>query len=156
MAVDQITVASPVGDLVVSELGGRIVAVDWGRAVRETETSLLAAAAQQLDAYFYCGLKRFELPLAPAGSRFQQAVWREMRRIPFGRARSYADLARAVDSAPRAVGGACARNPIPILIPCHRVVSAAGRIGGYSAPGGLDVKRFLLELEGIAPGRLPP
>ncbi len=149
MAADQITVASPVGDLVVSELNGRIVALDWGRAVRETETPLLAAAAQQLNAYFYCGLKRFELPLAPAGSRFQQAVWREMRRIPCGRTRSYADLARAVDSAPRAVGGACARNPIPILIPCHRVVAAGGRIGGYSAPGGLDVKRFLLELEGI-------
>jgi len=150
MAADQITVASPVGDLVVSELNGRIVAVDWGRALRETETPLLAAAAQQLNAYFYCGLKRFELPLAPAGSRFQQAVWREMRRIPCGRTRSYADLARAVDSAPRAVGGACARNPIPILIPCHRVVAADGRIGGYSAPGGLDVKRFLLELEGVA------
>ena len=150
MAVSQVTVASPVGDLVVSESDGRIVAVDWGRAVRDTETPLLAAAAQQLDAYFYCGLKRFELPLAPAGSRFQQAVWREMRRIPCGRTRSYADLARAVDSAPRAVGGACARNPIPILIPCHRVVAADGRIGGYSAPGGLDVKRFLLELEGVA------
>ena len=150
MAADQITVASPVGDLVVSELNGRIVAVDWGRALRETETPLLAAAAQQLNAYFYCGLKCFELPLTPAGSRFQQAVWREMRRIPCGRTRSYADLARAVDSAPRAVGGACARNPIPILIPCHRVVAADGRIGGYSAPGGLDVKRFLLELEGVA------
>ena len=150
MAADQITVASPVGDLVVSELNGRIVAVDWGRALRETETPLLAAAAQQLNAYFYCGLKRFELPLIPAGSRFQQAVWREMRRIPCGRTRSYADLARTVDSAPRAVGGACARNPIPILIPCHRVVAADGRIGGYSAPGGLDVKRFLLELEGVA------
>ena len=150
MAADRITVASPVGDLVVSESDGRIAALDWGRASRETETPLLAAAAQQLNAYFYCGLKRFELPLAPAGSRFQQAVWREMRRIPCGRTRSYADLARAVDSAPRAVGGACARNPIPILIPCHRVVAAGRRIGGYSAPGGLDVKRFLLELEGVA------
>ena len=150
MAVSQVTVASPVGDLVVSELNGRIVAVDWGRAEHETETPLLAAAAQQLNAYFYCGLKRFELPLTPAGSRFQQAVWREMRRIPRGGTRSYADLARAVNSAPRAVGGACARNPIPILIPCHRVVAAGGRIGGYSAPGGLEVKRFLLELEGIA------
>ena len=150
MAADQVTVASPVGDLVVSELNGRIVAVDWGRALRETETPLLAAAAQQLNAYFYCGLKRFELKLAPAGSRFQQAVWREMRRIPRGGTRSYADLARAVNSAPRAVGGACARNPIPILIPCHRVVAAGGRIGGYSAPGGLEVKRFLLELEGTA------
>ncbi|HLB80026.1 MAG TPA: methylated-DNA--[protein]-cysteine S-methyltransferase [Dongiaceae bacterium] len=150
MAVSQVTVASPVGDLVVSESDGRIVAVDWGRAEHETETPLLAAAAQQLNAYFYCGLKRFELKLAPAGSRFQQAVWREMRRIPRGGTRSYADLARAVNSAPRAVGGACARNPIPILIPCHRVVAAGRRIGGYSAPGGLDVKRFLLELEGVA------
>src|SRR3990172_2033208 len=95
MAVDQITVASPVGDLVVSESDGRIVAVDWGRASRETETPLLVAAAQQLNAYFYCGLKRFELPLTPAGSRFQQAVWRGKRRISCGRPRSHAALAPA-------------------------------------------------------------
>jgi methylated-DNA-[protein]-cysteine S-methyltransferase len=72
-----------------------------------------------------------------------------MLRIPYGRTSSYADMARALDSGPRAIGGACARNPIPIIIPCHRVLASGARIGGYSSPGGTDTKRFLLQLEGV-------
>jgi methylated-DNA-[protein]-cysteine S-methyltransferase len=149
MELKQTTVESPVGSLVVSTQDDRIVAIDWGRATVESETPLLAAAAQQLNAYFYCSLKSFDLPLAPAGTPFQQAVWREMCRIPYGATRSYADLAHALDSAPRAVGGACGRNPIPIVIPCHRVLAAGRRMGGYSSPGGAETKRFLLTLEGV-------
>jgi methylated-DNA-[protein]-cysteine S-methyltransferase len=149
MVLKQITVESPVGSLVVSEQDGRIVALDWGHAAVESETPLLAAAAQQLNAYFYCSLKSFDLPLAPAGTPFQQAVWREMCRIPYGATRSYADLAHMLDSAPRAVGGACGRNPIPIVIPCHRVLAAGRALGGYSGRGGVATKRALLELEGV-------
>ena len=110
---------------------------------------MLLTAAQQLDAYFYCDLRTFDLPLAPAGTAFQQSVWEEMLRIPYGRTCSYADMARELDSGPRAIGGACARNPIPIIIPCHRVLASGQRIGGYSSPGGLDTKQFLLQLEGV-------
>lgn len=148
--IHRMNVASPLGTLCLGERDGRIVTLDWSPAEWESPTPLLAAAVQQLNAYFYCGLKRFELPLAPAGSPFQLAVWREMARIPFGRTRSYGELAHAVDSAPRAIGNACGRNPIPIIIPCHRVVASGRRVGGYSSPGGLDAKRFLLELEGIS------
>jgi methylated-DNA-[protein]-cysteine S-methyltransferase len=143
-----ITVKSPLGPLIVSERDGSIVALDWGSAVTESQTPLLALAAQQLDAYFYCDLRKFDLPLAPTGTAFQQLVWREMLRIPYGRTRSYADIARNLDSAPRVIGDACGKNPIPIIIPCHRVLASGHRLGGYSSPGGTDTKQFLLQLEG--------
>lgn len=149
MPVNRITVKSPLGLLTIIELDGKIAALDYGRAGRDSPTPLLLAAAQQLDAYFYCSLKTFDLPLAPAGTAFQQSVWEEMLRIPYGRTSSYADMARELDSGPRAIGGACARNPIPIIIPCHRVLASGHRIGGYGGPGGLDTKRFLLQLEGV-------
>jgi len=149
MAAHRITVKSPLGPLTIIERDGKIAALDYGRAGRDSPTPLLLAAAQQLDAYFYSSLKTFDVPLAPAGTAFQQSVWQEMLRIPYGRTSSYADMARELDSGPRAIGGACARNPIPIIIPCHRVLASGQRIGGYSSPGGLDTKRFLLQLEGV-------
>ena len=148
MYTRQITIPSPVGSLVVSERGGKIVALDWGTAIVESETPLLTAAAQQLNAYFFCELRTFDLPLVPAGTKFQQAVWQAMSEIPYGRTRSYGDLARELDSGPRAIGGACGKNPIPILIPCHRILASGAQIGGYTSPGGLETKRFLLQLEG--------
>jgi methylated-DNA-[protein]-cysteine S-methyltransferase len=149
MAANRITVKSPLGPLTIIELDGKIAALDYGRAGRDSPTPLLLAAAQQLDAYFYCSLKTFDLPLAPSGTAFQRSVWEEMLRIPYGRTSSYADMARELDSGARAIGGACARNPIPIIIPCHRVLASGHRIGGYDSPGGLDTKRFLLQLEGV-------
>lgn len=151
MPANRITVKSPLGPLTVFEQSGKIAAVDYGRAGRDSPTPLLQAAAQQLEAYFYRSLKTFDLPLAPAGTAFQQSVWEGMLRIPYGRTCSYADMARELDSGPRAIGGACARNPIPIIIPCHRVLASGHRIGGYGSPGGLDTKRFLLQLEGVRP-----
>ncbi len=148
MPVAEITVPSPVGPLLVREADGHVVALRWGTAAAERETPLLAAAAQQLNAYFYCGLRAFDLPLAPAGSPFEQAVWGEMLRIPYGATRTYGEIARSVGGMARAVGGACGSNPIPILIPCHRVLAAGGSIGGYSGAGGIDTKTFLLTLEG--------
>ena len=151
--VATITVASPLGPLTVTERDGAIVALDWGTSPDADRTALLLTAAQQLDAYFYCELHAFDLPLAPAGSAFQQAVWREMLAIPRGRTRTYGELAASLDGIARAVGGACGSNPIPVIIPCHRVLAAGGKMGGYSGKGGVATKRFLLELEGA---RLPP
>lgn len=144
----QLTVPSPVGALVLSEVGGRITAIGWGKARRERETPLLAAAAAQLAAYFRRERSAFDLPLAPAGSPFEQAVWRQMLAIPYGQTRSYGEVAAIVGAMPQAVGGACGSNPIPIVIPCHRILAAAGRSGGYSGRGGVETKHFLLALEG--------
>ena len=138
---------SPLGPLTVFEDRNAVVAVEWGRAGRsDPSSSLLEEAHRQFDTYFDGRLKVFTLSLHPAGSAFQRAVWDQMLRIPYGRTRTYGDIADALMSAPRAVGSACAANPIPIIVPCHRVVGAGGRMTGYS--GGQEIKIQLLRLEG--------
>ena|SRR3954453_17272021 len=144
-----ITLATEIGSLTVTELDGAIAALDWGaHAARPAKTPLLAEAARQIKAYLAGRLRSFDLPLAIAGSPFQRRVFAAMREIPYGTVMSYGDLARMVDSAPRAIGGACGANPLPILVPCHRVVASGRKLGGYSGHGGLETKRFLLGLEG--------
>ena len=138
---------SPLGPLTVFEETGAVVALEWGRAAAGPETPLLIEARKQLDAYFDGRLTRFDLPLRPAGTAFQKSVWTLMAEIPFGAVRTYGDLAVDLGSGPRAVGGACGRNPIPIVIPCHRVVGGGG-LGGYTGLGGIDTKGALLRLEG--------
>ncbi len=142
----QLSLHSPIGDLTASEEDGAIVALDWGWGRDQTETDLLLRARAQLHAYFEGGLRGFDLPLAPAGSAFRRRVWAALQAIPYGATATYAALAAGLGSAPRAVGQANAANPIPILIPCHRVV-AVGGIGGYSGGEGLSTKRALLALE---------
>lgn len=112
---------------------------------------LLGEAARQLQAYFAGKLARFDLPLAPEGNDFQKQAWAAIACIPYGETRSYGDIAFELASGPRAIGGACARNPIPLFIPCHRVLGAQGSLGGYSGGRGLTTKKFLLELEGARP-----
>ena len=108
---------------------------------------MLLVAASQLFEYFAGKRKRFDLPLAPEGTEFQLRVWEELQRIPFGERISYGDLARRIDDADavRAVGAANGRNPIAVIIPCHRVVGADGSLTGYA--GGIERKRRLLDLE---------
>ncbi len=142
----QLSLHSPVGDLTLTEEDGAIVAVDWGWVEEQIASPLLAEARQQLQAYFDGDRLAFTLPLAPAGTAYQRRVWQALCEIPPGVTRTYADIARAVGGSPRAVGGANGRNPIPIVIPCHRVVATTG-IGGYSGGDGLPTKRFLLALE---------
>lgn len=117
--------------------------------LKSPRTPLARRVCTQLRAYFHNPRARFSLPLAPGGSEFQNRVWRAMRRIPSGQVRRYGDLARALDSAARAVGGACRANPIPIVVPCHRVVSASGLGGFMGATAGraLQIKRWLLAHE---------
>ena len=140
--------ASPIGPLTLFEEAESLIVLEFGRAPDSAETPLLTEARDQLDAYFDGQLTRFTIPLAPAGTAFQKAVWRAMQDIPYGRVRTYGDLAKDLGSAPRAVGGASARNPIPILIPCHRIVGSTGSLTGYSGGEGILTKRALLRLEG--------
>ncbi len=143
-----ITFNSPLGPLTVREKDGVIAAVDFAAATEQRETPLLAAAKVQLDAYFYCGLKTFELPLAAVGSAFNRRVWEVIAAIPYGHTLTYGEVAARVGGDARSVGGACGANPIPIIIPCHRVVGQGGTMVGYSGAGGPETKRFLLQLEG--------
>ncbi|WP_353189948.1 methylated-DNA--[protein]-cysteine S-methyltransferase [Pandoraea pnomenusa] len=114
------------------------------------DLAVLSAAKQQLDEYFHDGRRLFELSLAPEGTPFQRQVWAELQRIPFGETRSYGDLAHALGDAnkSRAVGAANGRNPISVIVPCHRVIGADGTLTGYA--GGLERKLSLLSLEGAA------
>lgn len=146
----QLSLMTPLGDITLSEEDGAIVALDWGRGRDQTATPLLREARDQLHDYFDGRRLTFQLPLAPHGTPYQRRVWAALARIPAGQTRSYADIAREIASAPRAVGQANGRNPIPILIPCHRVVAADGTLGGYSGLDGPDTKRFLLDHEARA------
>ena len=107
-----------------------------------------ATVIAQLDEYFAGARRKFDLPLAPRGTPFQLKVWRELRKIPYGRTITYATLARRAgnEAACRAVGAANGRNPLPIVVPCHRVLGSDGSLTGFG--GGIDAKRALLQLEG--------
>ena len=153
---------TPVGRLLLTEENGALVTIDWINENRSEvngseapangrRTPTLPRALRLLERYFAGEPVAFDLPLAPAGTSFQQRVWMAMRAIPPGETVTYGELARRLGSEPRAVGGACGANPLPIVIPCHRVVAANGA-GGYSGCGGLATKARLLALEnGQAP-----
>ena len=140
---------TPLGPLALTASDDGLVGVRLGPAETSSAAAdgILGAAAEQLRAYFAGRLRAFDLPLAPRGTPFQQSVWAELARIGFGRTLTYRELASRLGStgAARAVGAACGRNPIAIVVPCHRVVGAGGRLTGYA--GGLAAKSFLLELE---------
>ncbi len=139
---------SPVGPLSVEEQDGAIVALRWKKARHESPTSLLEEAARQVRAYFARERRDFDLPLRPEGSAFEQQVWAAMQRIPYGETRSYGEIARDTGGMPQEVGSACGSNPLPIIIPCHRVLAGGGKLGGYSGKGGLETKTKLLVHEG--------
>ncbi len=145
--MESISISSPVGNLVIDADEDAIIAVRWADERTGNGSPLLSEAARQLDAYFAGALTTFDLKLRPAGSDFEHRVWTVMQKIPFGETRCYGDLASDIVSAPRAVGRACGKNPIPIVIPCHRVLGK-GWMGGYSGSGGLTTKKALLALEG--------
>ncbi|MCO6504174.1 MAG: methylated-DNA--[protein]-cysteine S-methyltransferase [Snodgrassella sp.] len=123
--------------------------IDWLQQQSITQPKLTGQWAHKLDAYFAGELQNFDYPPSSAGTPFQQKVWQAIAQIPYGKVASYGDIARIIGSAPRAIGQACGRNPLPIIIPCHRVVSAQG-LGGFSLGKRdfeLSIKRWLLSHE---------
>jgi methylated-DNA-[protein]-cysteine S-methyltransferase len=150
---------SPIGDLLLAgdddalrrvhfQSGQRPIQPDphWAPAARP-----FREVVQQLKAYFEGKLHRFDLPLAPEGTAFQLKVWQTLRTIPYGKTWSYGELARRIRNplASRAVGAANGQNPIPVIVPCHRVIGANGSLTGFG--GGLPIKQKLLALEGALP-----
>ena len=146
--MSQLSMHSPVGDLTISINDGAVVALDWGWARDQADDDLLQRTKSQLDSYFDGDLQDFDLPLQPAGTDVQRRVWALMERISYGDTMTYGEMAKALNSAARAVGMACGANPIPLIIPCHRVLAANG-MGGYSGDGGVETKVQLLRLEKV-------
>ena len=147
---------SPIGKLQLAEEDGKLTHLlfawhntlaDLGLQAEEKETPLLKKAKKQLQEYFDGKRKVFDLPLAPAGTPFQQKCWEGLRTIPYGETRTYKDIATYAGNpkAVRAAGGANHNNPISIIVPCHRVVGSTGSLTGFG--GGLEAKAFLLNLE---------
>lgn len=140
-------ISTQFGDLTIAEEDGKIVRLDWGHSGRNDASEVLDAAAEQLAAYDRGDLTSFDLPLEVRGGPLQQDVCAAMRAIPFGETVTYGDIARALDVSAQAVGQACGRNPIPIIIPCHRVMGVKG-LTGFSGAGGVETKVALLRHEG--------
>ena len=149
---NQIEVICPIGRLAITVddealtevlfLGGKMQ--DDKVFAAPSEKGLMGEVLKQLKAYFAGKLKDFDLPLAPKGTPFQKKVWKQLEKIPYGVTKSYLDIARAIGkpNGPRAVGMANGRNPIPIIVPCHRVIGASGKLVGFG--GGLPTKKWLL------------
>jgi methylated-DNA-[protein]-cysteine S-methyltransferase len=141
---------TPLGPLTLVSDGGSLTAVlfdDTGAAGDDAGDAVLAAAREQLAAFLAGERRDFDLPLRPAGTPFQQEVWAALRELPYGETIGYGALAARLGrpGAARAVGLANGRNPLPVIVPCHRVIGASGALTGYG--GGLERKRFLLGLE---------
>ena len=148
------TFDSPLGELTLVATDQGLAGVSWpgvtkgpGDAVRHDDHPVLGAAREQLGEYFAGDRTTFDLPLAPAGTDFQLAAWDVLRTIPYAETITYGEQARRLGdpAKARAVGGANGRNPIPIVVPCHRVVGSSGALVGFT--GGLDIKRWLLDFE---------
>jgi len=148
---------SPVGELLITAFEGKVVGLNFTfedapkpptlSNTDSDETAVLEQCANELKAYFARELKEFTVPIKPAGTAFREKVWQALQTIPYGETISYKELAVRVGNpaASRAVGGANHHNPINIIIPCHRVIGAGGKLTGYG--GGLGNKEFLLNLE---------
>ncbi|CAG4975753.1 MAG: methylated-DNA--[protein]-cysteine S-methyltransferase [Lysobacter sp.] len=160
MSTTYTTIESPVGPLLLAAGDDGLHAIEFhasrhpvrrGADWQQGHHPLLDRAREQLAAYFAGERHGFDLPLAPRGTEFQRAVWHALASIPYGQTVSYAQLAARVGrpTATRAVGAANGRNPLPIVLPCHRVIGADGSLTGFG--GGLPTKQFLLELEGALP-----
>jgi methylated-DNA-[protein]-cysteine S-methyltransferase len=155
---------SPIGRLLLAGDAASLIHVGFQAGPRPfgpsagwiADAAPLRTAITQLEEYFAGERRRFDLPLAPRGTEFQQRVWRALREIPYGNTISYGELARRIGkpSAPRAVGLANGANPLPIIVPCHRVIGTDGSLTGFG--GGLPIKRRLLALEGATAGAAGP
>lgn len=146
--ISALAIDSPLGRLLLVSDQDALIRVEWGTQENAGSADpLLKRAADQMQQYFAGKRRGFDLPLKPAGTQFRLSVWRAMQGIAYGHVATYGDLAKDLQSSPRAIGGACGANPIPIIIPCHRVIGHNQRLTGFSAPGGLATKTWLLQLE---------
>ena len=139
---------TPIGVLTIFANDVAVTKINWAKVNgEEFDSPLLKEAAKQFELYFAGKLKNFTLPLSPTGTKFQTAAWEQLKKIPYGKTVSYSEQAKNLGNlkAVRAVGGANGKNPLSIIVPCHRVIGKNGNLTGFA--GGLKTKQFLLEHE---------
>ena len=134
---------TPVGTLSITEKNGKICTLDWAEGNMPEEMKF------KLSEYFNKSRQVFDFECDVDGTEFQKKVWKALLNIPYGTTKTYKEIAEEVGSHPRAIGGAVGANPVPILIPCHRVIGSSGKMTGFSAGDGISTKEILLKLEGI-------
>ena len=154
MTINHISFLTNAGWFTIFEDEEKIAAIEWGKTEENSPTSLLKDAQKQLLEYFDRKRKVFDIPLNPRGTAFQLSVWQELINIPYGETETYGFLANILQTNPRAIGGACGKNPIPIFIPCHRVIAANNQLGGFSGGSGIKTKQALLLLESRLKNRI--
>ena len=145
--MNAVQIRTPIGHLTLTEVGGYLVQVRWRDATTSDSSPLLEEAARQIAAYLAGHLKSFDLPLAPAASATAQTAREVMLAVSYGTTATYGELAARTGTSPREFGQQCGANPLPIIVPCHRVLSARG-LGQYSGGDGPRTKAWLLALEG--------
>ena len=154
--MNRIIFDSPIGKLEICEKSGKITRIEIVSGENfspETETPLLLEAKKQLSEYFSGKRKTFDFPYDFSGTEFQKSVWRELEKIPFGETKTYGEIAAAIGNpkAGRAVGSSCNKNPLAIIVPCHRVIGAGGKLTGFAC--GTEVKKWLLGHEAGLKGK---
>jgi methylated-DNA-[protein]-cysteine S-methyltransferase len=149
MTTASVSIYTVLGAITVFAEDAAVVAVKWGRAAGEAPGPSVDRAVAELDRYFHGEAMTFTVAARPAGSAFQRRVWQRLQAVPWGATATYGSIAAELKTSARAVARACASNPIPIIIPCHRVVGAGGALCGYSGGDGAATKAALLALEGV-------
>ena len=143
-----LSVETTVGLLTIGELNSEIVSIRWSEKKYNQSSYLLKKTSDQVLEFLDKKRKKFEIPINPAGTNNQKKIWNALLKINYGSVKSYLSIAKSISSHPRVIAKACATNPIPIIIPCHRVISNSGKISGYSGGKGRETKLKLLEIEG--------
>ena len=140
---------SPFGPITLFSTNDELISIAFCNTKSSMPNKILNEASSQINAYFNGRLSYFDLPIKTTGTAFQKKVWKQLIHIPYGKTLSYKQIANNLKSSPRAVGQACGKNPIPIIIPCHRVLGSKNKIGGFSFANGTQTKLSLLKIEKI-------
>ena len=147
---DEITFKTSIGNIQLVAKNKEIVSIQFTtKKVKQSDLALLNKAKKQIEEYILGQRKLFDIKIKPEGTKFQKTVWKELYTIPYGKTISYLKLANSLNTSPRAVGNACGKNPLLIVIPCHRVLSIKKELTGFSALGGIVTKKKLLQIENI-------
>ena len=145
--IKELSFKTKFGWINIREVNERIVSIKFGKKNSKSKSKNLIKVKNQINEYINGRLKKFNCNIFLEGTNFQKKIWRELQRIPYGKTKSYGQIAKKFKLSPRHIGKICAQNKIPLFIPCHRVIRSDGNIGGFSAQGGIALKKKLLDFE---------